>query len=385
MRLTAKIYDIKRMAGLFVGVIVVALLLAAFYGVTLASNQEKAADLIRLPVKTMAVQAEDGYFSTRSFTGRAVAGQTSLLGFEVAGTLNAVMVDIGDHVSAGQALAKLDPSRLMAQRAQAAAGLEEAQARLTLAEKTLNRVRETYAAGHASAQTLDESESRFIALKAQTASLEAQINALDVDLSKQVLTAPYDAVVTQRFEDEGTIMGQGKPLLELTGNNAMEAHIGMPPEYALKAHDKEQFRMFNGEQEMATGVKVKGIVPVIEGSTRTMLVTFSLDHTQVSRGALISAVVEDWKQDQGFWLPIRALSADVRGLWRVYKVRNVDSDPTIAIENVQILYSRADKAFVTGTLKDGDVIVMMGTDRLAPGQKVTVIAEGAKTLTSAQP
>jgi RND family efflux transporter MFP subunit len=332
---------------------------------TLPSMKSKA-----LPVRTTEVQIEPGYFSRRSFTGRAVAGRTSQMAFELSGTISAITVDLGSKVEEGATLAQLDASRLEASKQQLLAERDEVSASLTLAERTLVRAKDTFKRGHASAQKLDEAEANAIALAARLKRLDASLKALEVDISKSSIKAPFSGTITARLLDEGTVVAGGTALLEITEDSRMEAHIGMPPQHALAVSKGAEVELRDGNREVIKGATVRSIVPVIEGQTRTMMVTFDIPAEAVSRGELVNAVVQNWQEATGAWLPLRALSSDVRGLWRVYKVVESGEDAHVRFENVQILYSDRNRAFVTGTISNGDIVISDGIDRLAPGQRV---------------
>lgn len=326
-----------------------------------------------LPVRTTEVVMENGYHARRTFTGRAVPGRVSRMAFELGGTINKVSVDLGTMVSKGDVVAALDTSRLDAQRAQLLAEQDEVAARLELAERTLKRARETFSQGHASAQRLDEAEANAISLRASQKRLTAAIAALDVDIAKSSILAPFDGVITNRMLDEGTVVSPGTNVLEISESASMEAHIGMPPEYARAVKNGAPVDLRDGRRTKITGVELRSIVPVIEGETRTMMVTFDLPQSSAARGELITAVVQDWQEAQGTWLPLRALSSDVRGLWRVYKITDGANGPHVRFENVQILYTDKNRVFVTGTIANGDRVIADGIERLAPGQRVTIL------------
>ena len=328
-----------------------------------------------MPVRTATVKLENGYFARRTFTGRALPGQTSQLSFELPGTLVHVAADIGSTVSKGDTLAALDTSRLEAQKHQIEAEHAEAEANLNLAERTLARTKDTFAKGHTSAQRLDEAEAQAIALTARVARLSASLESLNVDLSKARLTAPYDGIITARNLDEGSVVAPGQPLFEISETGTMEAHVGLPPEYARAVEDGAPFTLLDNRRTPIEGAVLKSFVPVITGQTRTMMLTFDLKAGSAARGELITAVVNDWQEDTGTWLPLRALSADVRGLWRVYKVQDGANGPQVSFENVQILYTDGNRVFVTGTLTDGDRVISEGLHRLAPGQRVEILTD----------
>ncbi|MEX0298497.1 MAG: efflux RND transporter periplasmic adaptor subunit [Kordiimonas sp.] len=344
-----------------------------------AQQPEQNTESRALPVRTTEVRFEDGYMARRTFTGRAVAGRTSSLAFELNGTVNSINVDMGTVVNKGAALATLDTSRLEANRRQLNAERDEAVATLDLAERTFNRATKTFDQGHASAQRRDEAEANAISLRARLKRLDAAIAAVDVDLAKAVIRAPFTGTITQRRLDEGTVVSAGTALLELTETSRMEAHIGMPPEHAIAVKNGAKYVMRDGRRNVINGTAVRSIVPVIEGNTRTMMVTFDIPADAVARGELLHASIQNWQEASGAWLPLRALSSDVRGLWRVYKVIDKTSPPHVRFENVQILYSEPNRAFVTGSISNGDIIISDGLERLAAGQRVSLISSDSRS------
>ena len=351
-------------------------LVSSFVGVRLTAQQhDPAANNAprTLPVRTTTVKFQNGYFARRTFTGRAVAGRTSSMSFEFGGTIKSVLVDIGSVVKAGAPLAELDTARLDANKNQMLAERDETTARLDLAERTFKRAQETFNKGHASAQKLDEAEANAISLRAQLKRLQASVAALDVDLSKAVIRAPFAGMITLRNLDEGTVVAGGTAILELTETSRLEAHIGMPPEHALAVQKGAKFTLRNSRKKIIEGVSVRTVVPVINGTTRTMMVVLDIPFDSVARGELLHASVQNWQEAPGAWVPLRALASDVRGLWRVYKVDSKTNPPHVRFENVQILHSEAGKAFVSGTLSDGDVIIADGLARLARGQRVSIV------------
>ena len=349
-------------------------ILASVFVLRLPAQDPETSGLSRaLPVRTTVVEIENGYHARRTFTGRAVPGRISSMAFELGGTVASINVDLGSRVKAGEVLAELDTARLNAQRAQLLAERDEVAASLDLAERTLGRARETFDKGHTSAQRLDEAEANAISLRARAKRLQATVDALDVDLAKSKIHAPFAGVITSRLLDEGVVVAAGTRLLELSENERMEAHIGMPPEFALAVKDGAPVELRGGRRQQIDGATVRAMVPTIEGQTRTMMVTFDLPEGQAQRGELVTAVVKDWQETPGAWLPLRALSSDVRGLWRVYKVADGKDGPSVHFENVQVLYTDGNRVFVSGTIANGDRIIAGGVERLAPGQRVTVL------------
>ena len=154
-----------------------------------------------LTVLTRTLVAETGYQVPRLFTGQVEAARSSAVGFELDGLVAGIAVEEGDRVTAGQVLATLDSARLQARRAELAAALESASARLALARITHRRIAGLVEHKHASAQELDEARENQRALQAEVALARARLDSIAVELDKSRLTAPFDAVVTRRMVD----------------------------------------------------------------------------------------------------------------------------------------------------------------------------------------
>lgn len=329
-----------------------------------------------LPVSVLTARQQDSYELRRGFTGRAVARRRSDLGFESAGKLADIAVDSGSRVEAGEVLARLDTERLEARRRELAAQRAEAEANLVLAEKTRARNEQLLAQGHVPQQRYDETLADRDAARARRDSLDASIAAVDVDLAKSELRAPFAGVVERRHLDEGAVIEAGRPVVRLLESDILEAEIGLPLAFArrLGPGDHMPLRTDKGDLVFA---RVRAVVPAVRGETRTALVAFSIVGevtADIADGALVTAELAESVSAQGFWLPVRALTADIRGLWRVYKVVRDDAGvPRIAFENVQILHSEDDRVFVSGSLQDGDRVIDGGTARLVPGKRVEIV------------
>jgi HlyD family secretion protein len=139
------------------------------------------------------------------------------VGTEVSGTIEEVLVDNNDRVTAGQLLARLDTDQLEAQVRRANATLLSAQARVgeaeaTIAEarRTLRRTTELQDRGVATQDALDTAQSSYDRAVAGLDSANAQVEVSAADLataqtslSKAEIFSPVDGVVLDRKVDPG--------------------------------------------------------------------------------------------------------------------------------------------------------------------------------------
>jgi len=331
-----------------------------------------------LPVSVIRVGMQSSYRVSRMFTGRVTPRRRTDLGFELAGELAELAIDTGDRVEKGQRLARLDTAHRRARRRQLGAALAEARADLRLAEKTRSRTERLFKQGHVSEDRLDQAVAEAEAAQARVDSAVAEVALIDVELANSDLLAPYAGTIERRLLDEGAIVDPGEPVARLIEDSVLEAEIGLPLEFSRRLSPGAHLPLKTESGELVFG-RVRALVPAIRGDTRTTLVTLSIagDVTaDIADGSLVTLELKDRIEDAGFWIPISALSADVRGLWRVYTVVGADSGaPRVTFENVQILHSEDTRAYVSGTVNDGDLLLSGGVERVVPGDTVRIVSE----------
>jgi RND family efflux transporter MFP subunit len=165
------------------------------------------------------------------------------LSARVTSTIVGVAADVGDAVRAGQLLVTLDDRDLTARRA-AVAGqqaslsrqVEAAQAAVTKAQAELDlatarQARDgqlqrdgflseaaldaSNAAARAARAALDNARATLAARQADQTALQQEARLAETQLSFTRLSAPMDAVVTQRLAEPGTTVSPGTPILRL--------------------------------------------------------------------------------------------------------------------------------------------------------------------------
>lgn len=359
--------------------------LAMFGMAATLSVEERAEDVAgpALVVATERAHASPSYVVTRSFVGRVEASRESDVGFELAGRLARVRADEGDRVSRGEALAELDTARLEARRAELLAARSQAAASADLATSTLVRVEEAHALDAVSSQDLDAADRDAASRRAALARVEAQIAAVDVDLDKSVLRAPFDAIVVARRADEGRVLAAGHAVFHLLERARPEARIGLAAgvDRALVAGDRHPVTV-DGEEVDAV---VKAVLPLRRDGSRSVdvVLTLEADLGAVRSGDLARLELRTPIHEPGFWLPLTALTESARGLWAVYVAEPAgpegagpDATHRLVRRELELLHEESERVYVRGTLRDGELVVSRGLHRLAPGLPVRV-APGA--------
>ncbi len=359
-----------------------------------AGNAEVDEPVYHHLVKSYPLKLESNYSVNRHFVARVEARQRVVLGFELAGTLESVLVDEGELVEQGQLLASLDVQLLNVELQQLEAQLQEINARQKLAKIELQRQQALLKKGFAAEQRIDELDAELDVLSAQLLSQQATVAAAQTRIAKSSLYAPYDGQVSTRYLDGGAVLA-GQEVLQILERGNVEVKVGVPASLVASLQVGEHIRVVKSAVEIsadeanpidANGIQAEIIAVghTVNDVTRTVNVRLALpDNTVSVDGELMYLPLAELRQQQGFWIPAAALSSSVRGLWNVLVVvpvqENVIDAETVATKlfslearSVHLLHMSGDRAFINGALNSGESIVAVGVHRLAVGQVVRV-------------
>ena len=289
-----------------------------------------------------------------------------------------IAADEGDKVKKGAVLAELDSARLKANRQELVARKSELQARRRLAMATMQRQSQLKNQGWSPKQRFDEARFSVQELDAGIARVDAQITALDIDIEKSVLRAPYDGEVAGRSIDEGSVVAAGTRILEVLEAASQQARIGLSPDAAANLSVGNRYTLRTGSR--TTTATLKAVRSDLETGTRTVTAVFSLQGAAKAQfGEVVSLALERRVDTRGFWLPTTALSEGLKGLWTVLLVQAKPDGHIIRREVVEVLHVRGNEAFVRGGLDNGDHVVSTGANRVTTGQRVARAQSNLKT------
>jgi len=301
-------------------------------------------------LEVLEVKTSQSYEISKNLPGELLPFQQSKIAFEITGRISSIYVDIGDRVKKDDVLAKLDDSEVNA-------NLEQAVARLDLANQVLNRFEDLRKKGFISIQDFDKAKSEYLVAK-------SQVKFFEVKKSQTILRAPYDGFIQNRFVDEGTVINGSNPILEILDANKVEAHVSIPENLVNNLEVSNDY-FFEIGQEKAKG-KFKRLAPMSASGSNSRLAIFEFSDFFIP-GSVIDLIIKIKKSEQGIWLPINSLSQSEQGLWSVYTVSD-DGSNRVEKDLVRILHFENNYAYVSGTLKDGDLVILGGLSKIIEGQ-----------------
>ncbi len=349
------------------------------FGPLIAQAQENAT-----PVAVDQVRSES-ISETVSVYGELVSKQSGPVHVSINAPVHTVNVEVGDRVEQGDLIATLDASMLELQKSAVEARIEMSSwatsrrsTELELAKQQEDRFRQLR---HSAATTEAQYEDSVLALKiaehalgearAATRQIQRELDISDYNLSLTRIFAPYAGVIAERNIDAGQYVRVGQQAVRMVGDQNLEVEAFIPYRYidSLTVGDVLDAEFDNGTQFKIT---LRAFIPEEHVSTRTRAVHFTFDQDQfddllaIYQNVTIQIPISN--QDEVLTIHKDAIITQ-QGQHIVYVVE----DDAVMPRPISIGRSSSDRFEVTSGLGDGEMVVVRGNERLAPGQKVAIV------------
>jgi RND family efflux transporter MFP subunit len=348
-----------------------------------APDTAAAATVIDVPV----VKASTGPIESSLEISGTLAPRTRIaVKAKLPGTLERVLVDIGDAVAMGQTIATVDRREIDAQADAATAAVAVAKAALDTAEASLasavlehDRAKNLFDKGALPRQRLDGAETAHRASVAQRDLALANLAQANAALrrAKEVqrdttVTSPVNGFIVERNYDSGAIPGD-KPIVVVADLSEMKLEAGVSELEAgrLRTGMKALVSVQAKPGETFAG-QLAAIAPEVDERNRH----FKIDVRVPNRGRTLlsgmyaSARIVEAAADNAVLVPKEAVTT--RDGKRI--VQRVEGDTVSAVEVVEGL-SDSTRVQVLKGLSAGDTVLTDARKQIAPGIKVRGISQ----------
>jgi len=238
--------------------------------------------------------------------GSVVAWQELVVGTEAGGLRVAEMaVEEGDIVRQGQLLVRLDESVPRAQRDQAAAAVEEAEAALRIAEQDLARAVELARSQSVARQILDQRRAAAAQAEARLAAARGSLAEAEAKLAQARILAPTDGVVSRRSALLGAVVPAGQEMVRLIRDGRLEFDARIPELELARVRPGQTVRVTHGERVIEA--QVRAIAPVVSSETRLGLVHVALPPDSGLRPGMFARAQIDTGESRGLAVPQEAI------------------------------------------------------------------------------
>lgn len=312
-----------------------------------------------IPVET-AIPSRGDIYAVYSGTAPVEAFADALVIAKVGGEVREILVEEGDRVTSGQALARLDGDRLRFEMQQAEANLRKLQRDY---QRNVDlRDRSLISAGD------------FEKIQYEMEALQATYDLAKLELSYTEIRAPIDGVVSQRFIKLGNTIDVNAPTFQVTSLEPLISYLHVPErEYRRLAAGQTATLRVDALQGTVFEGTVARISPVVDPATGTFKATIEVyDETLRLKPGMFARVniVYDMHAD-ALQIP-RSAIVEEGGESSVFVV----SDETARRRSVRTGYVENGKVEILDGLDDEEAFVLVGQAGLKEGSKVTVIDAG---------
>jgi RND family efflux transporter MFP subunit len=365
----------------------------------------------RSPVD-VAVQAATLESTKQGFDvgGQVRATTTATLVSKLFAEVQEILVQPGDKVRAGQVLVRLDSRDLQAQRAQAEAGLavaeqaikaattnrDAAEAGLALATATHKRIAELRAKNSATPNELDQAVSGLKAAESHAAGAQAGIRqaeagaeaaraalrAATVGASYAVITAPFDAVVTEKRVEVGNMATPGAPLMTVEDTRGFRLEVRVDESRVGTIERTKPVDVFvdsigqPGAPAAQSG-RISEVSRDLDGA-HAFLVKIDLPANGDLRSGMFGRARFGGGTRQALMVPASAI---VRG-GQLTSVFVVGKDNRARLRLVQVANTSDARAEIAAGLDSGEQVVVQPSATLVDGAPVRPVARSASSAVS---
>ena len=333
------------------------------------------------PLTVEVALAKKGTVSEQlTLVGNLVGDATVSVVPRVAGRLQSISVRLGDRVSRGQRIAKIEDFELQEQLKQAEAAQDVAQATirqreadLKLAETNAERSRNLFARQLLPKQTLDDTEARYQAAvaqldlaRAQSSQSNARLDELRITMSNTEIVSPVNGFVARRSADPGAFVGQNAPIVDVVDitrvrlvANVVEKdlkQIGAGDDAVVEV-DAFPGQMFDG--------RIARVSPVLDPTTRTASIEIEIPNPGflLKPGMYARVGVTISQKPDALVVPVNAV-LDVGGRRGVFLAQQ---NNTATFKPVRVGIEEATQIEILEGLSEGDRVVTTGAGSLREG------------------
>ena len=334
-----------------------------------AAKASTPAESERLVVAVATAHQRD-MIRTAQAQGALFPKEKAVIASEVMGALAQVYADMGDHVKAGQVMARIDPREYQLRLDAAQASLEQVQARLANANANYQRMSELNRQHLIAAQQYDQTQAEMRVAQADANAAENQLGIAKKKLNDTYIRAPFAGWVQKRTVALGEHVGEGMPLYELIATDPIKLRAPIPERFVPMAKlgihldltiDARPDKIFHGS--------VTRIAPALDDNSRTLLVEAEVPNPEgILKPGYFAHVTMNLGHDRALFIPTSAVLR-YAGIARVF----VYESGAVRSREVTTGTTEGDQIEVITGLKPGEKVVISDVDRLADG--TTVIAK----------
>ena len=273
----------------------------------------------------------------------------------------------GTFIAKGQPVAKMDLKPLTLQLNEQKASIIRATTNLNFHERELQRLEQLKIKDATSAFQIDQTRAQRDLAKSDLAIAQIRQEQIQDQINRAVITAPFDATVTNRFHYAGEYVNQSRHIADMVDSNHLEAIAYLPLKHLPQVKVGDAIAL-NGANHNLTS-NISAIIPNADPRSQTVELRIKLEQNARqfwAAGQLINMELALTNATPSLTVSRDALIIRQSGVY----VMRINKDNKAQRIAVKVGEGRQDWVAVEGDLQIGDNVAIRGAERLNDGQLV---------------
>ena len=289
--------------------------------------------------------------------GKVDGDEDVLLSAQSAGSVTAIIVHTGEHVSKGQLLATIDDKILRQSQA-------ELQTQLELSTTLFNRQKNLW-------DQKIGSEIQFLQAKTAKEATEKRVATLNQQIELSKIKSPINGIVDDIAIKVGQTVGPGSPALRVINASELKIKGEVAESFITKVKAGDEAVAVFPDQNKEVDVTISYSGGRIDPLNRTFKVEVKLSEKQGNFKPNMLAILKivDYKNNKAFIVPVTAIQKSGDGSF-VY-VKTQEGSKTIAKRKtitIGTIYNGL--AEITNGLENGDEVITIGYSIVIEGDEI---------------
>lgn len=330
-------------------------------------------ELVATVTVTKVTRADVTYMLAVTGTIAALPNEDAKVSSLVPGRIAKVLVAEGDHVSAGQAMAQVDPQTFRDQVRQAEGAVEQAKANVQNANANRDRMENLFQRGIAAGKEVEDARTQVSVNQGALNQAEAALSIARRQLARTEVRSPFEGIVVKRFVGNGEQVDgtAAQPVIEVANVKTVELLGNVPAGYLAKIHVGQKFTVSSDAVPgVAFDASVAAVSPAVDPGSDVGLVRIRIANPKglLRLGMFLTAPLPLENHRNTLVVPPQSIYRGEDSSPHVYRVEG----DTAKVVPVTLGIETPDKVELLSGVNEGDAIIRDGGYGLPDGAKVKV-------------
>ena len=308
-------------------------------------------------VDVSAINVKPGQFTNFVQIQGHIDAQENVTAYpQASGSITAIYVKAGEHVSKGQVLVQLDNKVLIQNIAQA-------QAQATLAQTVFQRQKNLW-------DQKIGTEIQYLQAKSNYEANEKQVASLKQQSDMYRITSPINGTVDQMDLKLGQIAAPGQSGIRVVNADILKVKADVPESYSNSINQGDVVKILFPDVADSIVAKVTFAGKVIDPGSRSFGIEIKLPHNKEYRPNMTAVLkIADYSKAGALSIPLNSIQKSEQGDY-VF----VNENGIAKRKNITQGVTSGNKTEIKSGLTAGDQVITEGASELEEGDKVKVLS-----------